>query len=243
MKAAGVRRAIAYVASAYSSYSGCRQYLGDIERARQAAGDAAPRIDKLRVFYNHPLFIAANAARLTAALEQLPADRRSRAEVAFTAHSIPASQAANCQYETQLRETCGLTAAAAGVDPSRWHLVYQSRSGRPEDPWLGPDIGDHLRDLRSRAAAGVVVMPIGFLSDHLEVLYDLDCEARQVANELGLSMIRASTVGTHPLFVQMVRELIEERVSGSASRAAIGDFPAWPDVCPEDCCPVHSRNR
>src|SRR5262249_51209969 len=121
--------------------------------------------------------------------------------------------------------------------------VYQSRSGRPQDPWLGPDIGDHLRALHLRGSGEVVVMPIGFLSDHLEVLYDLDCEARQVADELGLSMVRASTVGTHPLFVQMVRELIEERVSGSASRAAIGEFPAWPDVCPEDCCPAHSRNR
>jgi ferrochelatase len=237
MAAAGIRRAIAYVASAYSSYSGCRQYLGDIERARQAAGDAAPRIDKLRVFYNHPLFIAANAARLTAALEQIASDRRDRTVVAFTAHSIPASQAVNCHYETQLRETCRLTAAAAGVDPSRWQLVYQSRSGRPEDPWLGPDIGDHLRNLRSRGISEVVVMPIGFLSDHLEVLYDLDCEARRVADELGLSMVRAATVGTHPLFVQMVRELIVERVSGSASRAAMGEFPACSDVCPDDCCP------
>src|SRR5262249_5073185 len=159
MAAAGIRRAIAYVASAYSSYSGCRQYLGDIERARQAVGDAAPRIEKLRVFYNHPLFIAANASRLAAALEQLPADRRSRTVVAFTAHSIPASQAATCPYEAQLIETCRLTAATAGLDPSRWQLVYQSRSGRPEDPWLGPDIGDHLRDLRSRSASAVVVMP------------------------------------------------------------------------------------
>jgi ferrochelatase len=241
MAAAGVRRAVAYVASAYSSYSGCRQYLGDIERARQAVGEAAPRIDKLRVFYNHPLFIAANAARLAAALEQIAPDRRDRAVVAFTAHSIPASQAAACQYEVQLRETCGLTAAAAGVDASRWQLVYQSRSGRPEDPWLGPDIGDHLRDLRLRGAADVVVMPIGFLSDHLEVLYDLDCEARQAADELGLAMVRAATVGTHPLFVQMVRELIEERLSQSDSRAAVGEFPAWPDVCPEDCCPGPSR--
>jgi ferrochelatase len=243
MAAAGVRRAIAYVASAYSSYSGCRQYLGDIERARAAAGESAPRIDKLRVFYNHPLFIAANAARLMSALEQIESDRRDRAVVAFTAHSIPASQAATCRYEAQLREACGLTAAAAGVDPSRWQLVYQSRSGRPEDPWLDPDIGDHLRDLHSRGAAQVVVMPIGFLSDHLEVLYDLDCEARRVADELGLSMIRAATVGTHPLFVQMVRELIEERLSGSEPRAAVGDSPAWPDVCPEDCCPAYSRNR
>src|SRR5262249_50832017 len=142
-----------------------------------------------------------------------------------------------CPYEAQLIETCRLTAATAGLDPSRWQLVYQSRSGRPEDPWLGPDIGDHLRDLRSRSASAVVVMPIGFLSDHLEVLYDLDCDARRVADELGLAMIRAATVGTHPLFVQMVRELIEERLSGSESRAAVGEFPPWPDVCAADCCP------
>ena len=238
MTASGVQRALAYVSSAYSLYSGCRQYLGDIDRARQAAGDLAPPVDKLRVFYNHPLFVAASAARLAAALEQVPSDRRDRMHVAFTAHSISVAQAETCQYETQLRETCRLTAGKIQLEPSRWQLVYQSRSGRPEDPWLGPDIGDHLRSVATRGVSTVVVMPIGFLSDHLEVLYDLDCEARQIGADLGLTMIRAATVGTHPLFVQMIRELIQERLSGGGSRAAVGEFAAWPDACPQDCCPA-----
>jgi ferrochelatase len=241
MTANGVRRALAWVASAYSSYSGCRQYLGDIERARQAAGDSAPRVDKLRVFYNHPLFIAANAARLAAALEQVPADRRGRRHVAFTAHSISVAMAKTCQYEAQLHETCRLTAEKLQLEPSSWQLVYQSRSGRPEDSWLGPDIGHHLRSLAAGGVSTVVVMPIGFLSDHLEVLYDLDFEARKSCDELGLTMVRAATVGTHPLFVQMVRELIQERLSGSATRATVGDFPAWPDACPEGCCLAPSQ--
>src|SRR5262249_22247660 len=142
----------------------------------------------------------------------------------------------------QLRETCTLVAGAAGLAKDGWQLVYQSRSGRPEDPWLGPDICDHLRTLPPRGIDAVIVMPIGFLSDHVEVLYDLDYEARQICNELGLKMVRAATAGTHPLFVRMVRELIEERQSGNARRAAAGSFPAWPDVCPPDCCPAEPRS-
>jgi ferrochelatase len=237
MKSAGVRRAMAYVASAYSSYSGCRQYLGNIERARQSAGPEAPPVDKLRVFFNHPLFIAANAARLSATLESLSPDQRLKVPVVFTAHSISASMAATCQYESQLRDTCRLTAEAAGVPLSRWCLVYQSRSGRPDDPWLGPDILDHLRDVRKQDVREVVVLPVGFLSDHIEVLYDLDYEARHVADGLAMHVFRAATVGTHPLFVQMLRELIEERLAEGAARPAVGAFPAWPDVCPVDCCP------
>ncbi|MGE5195658.1 MAG: ferrochelatase, partial [Deltaproteobacteria bacterium] len=182
--------------------------------------------------------IAAIAARLAAALEQVPAEWCDRVHVAFTAHSISEAMAGTCRYQVQLRETCRLTAAQLRLEPSRWQLVYQSRSGRPEDPWLGPDICDHLRTVQARGVSAVVIMPIGFLSDHIEVLYDLDCEARHVCVELGLAMVRAGTVGTHPLFVQMIRELIEERLPGSETRVAIGEFPAWPDVCPEDCCPA-----
>jgi ferrochelatase len=237
MASRGVKRALAYVASAYSSYSGCRQYLGDIERARGAVGEIAPQVDKLRVFFNHPYFIAANIARLNEALWQLAADRHGVVEVAFTAHSIPASMAATCQYESQLLDTCRQTAQAAGIPEAHWQLAYQSRSGRPEDPWLGPDISDHLRDLKARGAADVIVMPIGFLSDHMEVMYDLDYEARHVADELGLAMIRASTVGTQPLFVSMIRKLIQERLCDDPRRDACGPSAAWPDDCPADCCP------
>jgi len=240
MARAGVRRAVCYVASAYSSYSGCRQYLEDIERARAAAGPGAPRIDKLRVFFNHPLFIAANADRLAAAMESLSPEQRSAAHVAFTAHSIPRSQARSCRYEEQLQETCRLTAKAAGLDARQWQLVYQSRSGRPDDPWLEPDILDFLREAAARGIRDIVVMPIGFLSDHMEVLYDLDYEAGQTAGRLGINLVRAKTVGTHPLFVQMVRQLIAERISGNTQRPAIGSASAWPDECPSDCCPPRS---
>ncbi|MBI3861886.1 MAG: ferrochelatase [Planctomycetia bacterium] len=238
MAAAGVRRALAWVASGYSSYSGCRQYLQDLERARAAVGPGAPQVAKLRVFYNHPSFIATSSARLQAACEQLPPDRRGSAHLAFTAHSIPSSMAATCAYEQQLLETCRLTSEQAGAAPDSWQLVYQSRSGRPQDPWLGPDILDHLRSIAAQGTSDVVVMPIGFLSDHIEVLYDLDFEAQNLAQELNLNMIRAATVGTHPLFVGMIRELIAERLSGTPAHPAIGANPAWPDDCPADCCPA-----
>jgi ferrochelatase len=243
MAAAGVKRAVAYVASAYSSYSGCRQYLQDIQRAHAALGETVPQIDKLRVFYNHPSFIAASADRLSAALSRFPVERRGSLPIVFTAHSIPSPMAATCEYERQLLETCRLTGEEAGVEPVRWQLVYQSRSGRPQDPWLEPDILDHLRRLRTEGASEVVVMPIGFLSDHIEILYDLDFEAQQVAKESGLTMIRASTVGTHPKFVSMVRGLIAERLSDTSDRLAIGCRPAWPDVCPADCCPAPRTAR
>jgi protoporphyrin/coproporphyrin ferrochelatase len=241
MAAAGVRRAIAYVASAYSSYSGCRQYREDIERARAVAGERAPEVDKLRAFFNHPLFVAANIEGLQRALGELSPDIRSQVQITFTAHSIPLSMSRTCDYERQLLETCRLTAEGAGVSSWRWQLVFQSRSGRPEDPWLAPDILDHLRARHAAGVATTIVMPIGFLSDHMEVMYDLDYEARQVCDELGMKMVRAATVGAHPLFVQMIRELIAERLSGGPERAAIGNFPASHDVCPLDCCPAPIR--
>ncbi|MSR56315.1 MAG: ferrochelatase [Planctomycetaceae bacterium] len=243
MAADGVKRALAYVASAYSSYSGCRQYREDIQRAQGDLPEPVPQIDKLRVFYNHPLFVTASADRLQSALARLPSAALPRVEVAFTAHSIPLSMSRNCDYERQLREACRLTAEASGVMPDRWKLVYQSRSGRPEDPWLEPDVLDHLRATHAAGVRHLVIMPIGFLSDHMEVMYDLDYEARHLADELGLRMVRAGTVGTHALFVRMIRELIEERLSGRCERSAIGQYPANHDVCPEDCCPAPLRGR
>jgi ferrochelatase len=142
----------------------------------------------------------------------------------------------NCSYVAQLTETCRLVAETLGVGPDRWRLVYQSRSGRPTDPWLEPDIVDHLRALKDRGVADVVVHPIGFLSDHIEVLYDLDDEARHACAEMGLNMIRSRTVGTHPKFVGMLGELIEERMEASSSRRAVGRFGPSHDVCPIDCC-------
>jgi ferrochelatase len=241
MADAGVTRAIGLVLAAYSSYSSCRQYREDVERAREAVGPSAPAVDKLRVYYNHPGFIAASTDRVREALDSLPADVRDEARLAFTAHSIPMSMAAGCDYERQLTETCRLVAEAVGIGPERWSLVYQSRSGRPTDPWLEPDILDHLDDLHRRGTRAVVVHPVGFLSDHVEVLYDLDEEARHKADALGLHMARAATVGTHPRFVAMLADLIVERLTASPDRPALGLCGPSHDVCPVDCCPAPVR--
>ncbi len=235
----GISRAIAFVTSAFSSYSSCGQYLEDIAKARAAVGERAPRIDKVRAFYNHPGFIEAMADRVRAAFEELPAGRRAAARLAFTAHSIPLAMAAGCAYVAQLEEACRLVAAGAGR--TEWGLAYQSRSGAPHQPWLEPDILDHLRGLRDAGAADVVVAPIGFVSDHMEVRYDLDLEARGRAEELGLNLVRAGTAGSHSRFASMVRELVEERQREAAERPALGTRGPVPDVCPEDCCPVGTR--
>lgn len=234
MKRDGIRRALAFVTSAYSSYSGCRQYREDIERARAAVGDDAPQVDKLRAFYNHPGFIAPNIENLRIALARIPYERRRNAHVAFTAHSIPLSMASACDYQAQLLETCRLVAEGAGH--ARWQLVFQSRSGSPMQPWLEPDICDHLRELKRAGATDAVVAPVGFISDHMEVLYDLDTEAQQVAREIELNMVRAATVGTHPAFVRMIRELIEERLTATPTRLALGTRGPQPDRCSADCC-------
>jgi ferrochelatase len=236
MASQGVRRVLAVVLAAYSSYSSCRQYLENIETAREAVretvGADPPLVDKVRAFFNHPEFVAANAECLAEALVGFE-----DADVAFTAHSIPAAMSGECDYAAQLTETGRLVAEACGVDPGRWQVVYQSRSGRPQDTWLEPDIGDHVRSLHQRGAAAVVVHPIGFLSDHLEVLFDLDVEAAAVSAELGLRFRRAATVGVHPRFVGMLGELIAERCQGSSGGLAVGSLPPCPDACPTGCCP------
>ena len=235
MADAGVRRALALVTSAYSSYSGCRQYREDIQRAQMAVGAAAPQIDKIRAFFNHPGFVAATTERVREAFGQLPIDRRGKATLLFSAHSIPQSMAVGCAYESQLREVGRLVAESLGQP--QWELVFQSRSGPPSQPWLGPDVCDALRKIAvDHPQSDIIIAPIGFLSDHIEVLYDLDFEARQVADELGLHMIRAATVGTHPQFIAALRELIRERMGNSPQRASTGQLAPTPDVCPEGCC-------
>ena len=236
MADAGVKRAIAFVTSAYSSYSGCRQYRENIAAACAAVGERAPQIDKIRVFFNHPGFVGPMARNVTQALEQFPGDARSAVPVLFTAHSIPMSMAEGCRYGVQLEEACRLVAEQAGV--TDWKLVYQSRSGPPTQPWLDPDICDAIRELHARGGRRLVIAPIGFISDHMEVLYDLDTEAADLCRELGVEMVRAATVGTDPTFVGMVRDLIAERNGMLSERAAIGRLPANHDVCPLDCCPA-----
>jgi ferrochelatase len=234
MRDDGIRNALAFVTSAYSSYSSCRQYLENIAEARAVAGADAPRVEKLRAFYNHPLFIQANVENVHAALEKIPAEQRANSHVVFTAHSIPMTMAKNCDYETQLRETSELVADALGAE--QWRLVFQSRSGSPSQPWLGPDICDYLRELQAAGVTNVVVAPIGFVSDHMEIIYDLDTEAMVLSRELGLNMVRVATAGTHPLFVEMIRELITERMNPETPRRFLGSNGPRGDACKSDCC-------
>lgn len=230
----GVRRALVFVTSAFSSYSGCRQYREDVIRACETIGDGAPAFDKLRVFYNHPGFIGPMAEHVREALNVFREAGDGEAHVAFTAHSIPISMANHSDYVAQLEDACRLVAERAGV--SAYSLVYQSRSGPPHIPWLEPDIGDHLRALHAQGTRQVVVVPIGFISDHMEVLFDLDTEAKHLAAELGMQMIRVSTVGTHPDFVRMIRELIVERMTANPHRRALGTRGPNHDICPLGCC-------
>jgi len=237
MAEAGVKRAIAFVTSGFSCYSGCRQYRENIAAAREAVGPAAPEVDKIRVFFNHPGFVGPMARNLTAAIESI--GRGSQIPVLFTAHSIPLSMAESSRYCSQLEEASRLVAEQAGTP--NWKLVFQSRSGPPSQPWLEPDICEAIRDLHAGGCREVVIAPIGFISDHMEVKFDLDTEAADVCQELGMRMVRAATVGTEPEFVRAVRDLIAERAWGLAERPALGQLPASHDVCPLDCCPAPQR--
>ncbi len=183
-------------------------------------------IHKLRTFSNHPLFIDAMADRTAAALQEVP-----DARLVFTAHSVPLVMAQSSAYEQQLREAAELVSRRVGR--TEWALAYQSRSGPPSQPWLEPDIGDWLRREHPR---GVVIVPLGFISDHMEVIYDLDTEAAQLCDELGIRMVRAGTAGTHPKFIAMIAELIRERTLPGTPRQAEGVLGAPPDECPETCC-------
>jgi protoporphyrin/coproporphyrin ferrochelatase len=227
MKADGIKRVLAFPTSAFSSYSGCRQYRENLADAVTAVGDI--EVTTIRRFFNHPGFIEVMIESAKDAMAALPG-----AKILFTAHSIPNSMADTCSYTGQLQEACRLVAEGAGV--SDWGLVYQSRSGPPTQPWLEPDILDALRAEKAAGTAAVVVQPIGFISDHMEVMFDLDYEAQHLAEELGLPFLRAATAGTHPRFVTMVRELVAEYLHG-APPLSVGILPPRPMVCPVDCCP------
>ena len=232
----GVSRALSLFTSAYGSYPGCRQYLEDVARAQAEVGEGAPQVDKLRAFYNHPGFVEPLVELVAAAFERIPEPRRAAARLVFTAHSLPRALAATCDYEAELRETAALVAFPLGR--AQYWLAYQSRSGPPSQPWLEPDVVDQLRALAGEGAGDVVLAPIGFLCDHMEVVYDLDLEAKARALELGLNMVRAGTVGTHPRFVAMIRELVVERTDGKALRLHLGTRGCAPDECAPTCCLV-----
>lgn len=236
MAADGVRRAAAFVTSPVGGYSACRQYREDLERAREAAGPSAPTIDKLRLYFDHPGFVEPLAEHLRGAR----AVAGEGAPVLFTAHSVPLAMAERSWYELQLRTTAALVAARAG-DP-RWQLVWQSRSGPPQVPWLEPDVRDAITALAGEGHRAVVLAPIGFTSDHQEVVFDLDVQAREHAAALGVEVTRAGTPGLHPRFVAMVGELLAERTVPGAPVRRLSAAPPGPPTCGLDgCCPAPER--
>ncbi|MPZ61488.1 MAG: ferrochelatase [Propionibacteriales bacterium] len=244
MRDDGVRRAACFVTSACASYSGCRQYRENLFEA-SAAVEGAPRLDRLRHYYNHPGFVTPFVEATLTALEGLPPG----AALVFVTHSIPTAMndgsgpdggAYLAQHQTVARSIAQDLARRTGTEPA-WDLVFCSRSGSPHVPWLGPDVDDHLEVLADRGVPGVALVPIGFVSDHMEVVYDLDTQARETAGRLGLPIVRAATPGTDRRFVSMVRELLLERAAvergATPARTTVaGDTPAW-DVCPAGCCP------
>ncbi|WP_431962593.1 ferrochelatase [Actinacidiphila sp. bgisy160] len=259
----GHRRVLVLATSAYASYSGCRQYrenLADSLAALKAEGRPVPRVDKLRHYFNHPGFVRPMIDAVLTALATLPEDVRDGAHLAFTTHSIPTAAAdtsgrpeahtedgAGGAYVAEHLDTAQVIAdavrEATGTDRP-WKLVYQSRSGAPHIPWLEPDICDHLEELHASGAPAAVMVPIGFVSDHMEVKYDLDTEATAKAAELGLPVARAATVGADPRFAAAVRELVLERAATerglTPERCALGALGPSHDVCPVGCCPARS---
>jgi protoporphyrin/coproporphyrin ferrochelatase len=221
----GVQRALVLATSAFSSYSGCRQYREDLQQASATVGDRAPELHKLRLYYNHPGFIDAVEARIAEV-------HRPGARLVFTAHSIPLSMARWCDYESQLNEMAALLAERAGAE---WDLAFQSRSGPPQVPWLEPDINDHLVALAESGVTDVTLVPLGFISDHMEVQFDLDHQAAQTAADAGIDLRRAPTVGTHPTFVSGLRQLVEEKIADGPV-LWVGDAGPWPDPCPDGHC-------
>ena len=241
----GIRRVLAFVTSAFGSYSSCRQYREDLAHAQQEVGAEAPQIDVIRRFYNHPGFIESVADRAGAALGELPADGRDKAALIFTAHSIPLAMAKSSPYQEQLGEACRLVADA--IARPTWQLAFQSRSGPPSQPWLEPDVKAVVRAVAAQGdVREVVIVPIGFLHDHMEVIFDLDVELFELCEELKLTMVRAETPGLHSRFVQMIRELIIERTNPGSPRLALGPNGPPPEgssplECRPGCCQVGSR--
>ena len=247
----GHRRVLAFATSAYASYSGCRQYREDVARGLSETGlDGRLAVDKLRLYFDHPGFIDPFGEGLAAALAELAAEGVTTAEtrVLFTTHSIPLAMAeasgprgrfdADGAYVAQHLAAIELVVASArgrGADVPAWRLVYQSRSGSPHVPWLEPDINDALRAEHSEGARAVVIVPVGFVSDHVEVVWDLDHEARETCDQLGLRMRRVATPGTHPAFVAGVADLVANRIRGEAG-AALSPLGPWPSVCAAGCC-------
>ncbi|WP_406839228.1 ferrochelatase [Streptomyces sp. AHU1] len=260
MAADGRRRILVLATSAYASYSGCRQYREDLAGALavlEGEGLEPPKVDKLRHYFNHPGFVEPMTEGVLRSLAELPEEVRTGAHLVFTTHSIPVAAADTSgpaeghgdggAYVRQHLDVARLIAEAVreetGTDHP-WKLVYQSRSGAPHIPWLEPDICDHLEELHGAGVPAAVMVPIGFVSDHMEVLYDLDTEARAKAGELGLPVRRSATVGSDPRFAAAVRDLVLERAAAESgrrvARCALGALGASHDLCPVGCCPART---
>jgi protoporphyrin/coproporphyrin ferrochelatase len=206
----GRRRAVGIILAPYRSEPSFERYQEAVREVLGAAGpDVAPRVEFVAPWFDHPLFAAAQADRVRQALEAIPDGRRARARLIFTAHSIPLALAGRCPYVAQIETTCGDVADRLGGRP--WQLAWQSRSGDPRTPWLEPDVNAVLPELKSEGTTDVVLCPIGFISDHVEVLYDLDLEAAQTCRDLGLNMVRAGTVNDHPTFIRALADLVLSR--------------------------------
>ena len=242
----GIRHALAFVTSAFGSYSGCRQYREDIARARQEVGAEAPQIDVIRRFYNHPGFIESVVDRVRAALGELPEDRRETG--CLDLHGPQHSGCHGAIGPLRSAASRGLPARRRSGSAPQWQLAFQSRSGPPSQPWLEPDVESAVRAIAAKGEVReVVIVPIGFLHEHMEVIFDLDVEIRELCEELNLTMVRAETPGLHPRFVQMIRELILERTSPGSPRLALGPDGPPPDgpsplECREGCCKLMVRN-
>ena len=210
MSRAGIRHALGFIMAAHRSYSSCEQYRQNVDAARchlRDRGSADVQVTYVGNWHAHPGFVSTVAAQVRAARLRLPSALRPQARVVFTAHSIPTSMAARSCYEVQLRESCRAVAQSLAIDD--WALVYQSRSGRPQDPWLEPDVCEYLRAERRRGLAAAILCPIGFVADHVEVLYDLDDEAATVCRTIGLPMARAATVNDEPGFLDMMADVVQ----------------------------------
>ena len=237
MRDEGRRRAVVVMTSAFSSYSGCRQYREDIERALAKIGWQEFTYAKARTFFNHPEFIRANAEGVSSALAESGVSHGS-VRLIFTAHSLPLAMAKGCAYERQLIDACEGVSQQAGF--SSWQLAYQSRSGPPTQPWLEPSVLDAIHAAKAEGRSTVLVVPIGFVTDHVEVLFDLDHQARALAEEIGVGYLRAKTAGHHPAFLPMILDLIEEVRTGALAKT-VGNLGIDPNACSPGCCPRGER--
>ena len=237
LKSLGHTSTVCLVTSAFSSYSGCRQYHEDLDRARNEV-PGAPNIERVRVYWDHPDFLGTAAELLAESRDA--AGLSSETPVLHSAHSLPLSMAANCDYQQQLNEAAAIVNELAGMR-GPYEVVFQSRSGPPSVPWLTPDIDQRIHELAEQGTQELLVHPLGFVADHMEVLFDLDTQSAAAAKEAGVKMVRTPTVGTHPRFVSMLVDLVEEAAGLRADRPSLSKSGPRPDKCNSQCCPAPTR--